>query len=344
MVIEIWKAFFSSDGKNGGRNPIDQIVFPATPDAGLSEPATTRSQAAGVVLPPLRKPVNTFATHAATMKTMFFCGLDFIQLRILVQHSTRLALLVAVRGWHLSLALDLKPKSLLAPRHMVLSDTLASLASCLMDLEGFRSNFFLVFEMRFLVWIEQGLPPLVLLNDGCTTQSDGNTQGTCLSSSECTARGGSADGNCAAGFGVCCAFILTGCSVGPVNQNCTYIRNSGFPSADTTSPLNCKYTFKRISDGLCQIRLDFKTLNLALDSTDIGLCGNAGDSLQVRSPFSSFGAAFPPTVCGNLNGQHMYFETGTTGDAGTLEINTGSGVGDRRYDIKVTYIECCTIN
>eukprot|EP00095_Tigriopus_kingsejongensis_P000836 maker-scaffold63_size435493-snap-gene-3.32 protein:Tk00836 transcript:maker-scaffold63_size435493-snap-gene-3.32-mRNA-1 annotation:"hypothetical protein YYG_05159" len=28
-------------------------------------------------------------------KTMFFCGLDFIQLRILVQHSTRLALLVA---------------------------------------------------------------------------------------------------------------------------------------------------------------------------------------------------------------------------------------------------------
>eukprot|EP00095_Tigriopus_kingsejongensis_P000956 maker-scaffold83_size396513-snap-gene-0.14 protein:Tk00956 transcript:maker-scaffold83_size396513-snap-gene-0.14-mRNA-1 annotation:"flagellar basal body pacrg-like protein" len=67
MVIETWKAFFSSDGKNGGRNPIGQAVFPATPDAGLSEPQTTRSQAAGVVLPPLRKPINTFATHAATM-------------------------------------------------------------------------------------------------------------------------------------------------------------------------------------------------------------------------------------------------------------------------------------
>ena len=31
-------------------------------------------------------------------------------------------------------------------------------------------------------------------------------QGTCYASSECTSKGGSASGNCASGFGVCCSF------------------------------------------------------------------------------------------------------------------------------------------
>ena len=40
----------------------------------------------------------------------------------------------------------------------------------------------------------------------CTTKSDTTMYGTCFTASECGTKGGSADGNCAAGFGVCCTF------------------------------------------------------------------------------------------------------------------------------------------
>lgn len=36
----------------------------------------------------------------------------------------------------------------------------------------------------------------------------------------------------------------------------------------------------------------------------------------------------------------MYFETGTTGDAGILTISQGIGIGSRTYDIKATYYTC----
>ncbi|XP_059088794.1 uncharacterized protein LOC131884915 [Tigriopus californicus] len=100
----------------------------------------------------------------------------------------------------------------------------------------------------------------------------------------------------------------------------------------------CTYNFNRICDNLCQIRLDFRTLSTSSSAT--GSCGTAGDAVTVSSPFSSAVSAFPPTVCGILSGQHMYFETGTTGDAGTLSIATGTGAGSRSFDIKATYYTC----
>ena len=42
---------------------------------------------------------------------------------------------------------------------------------------------------------------------GASTTSSGAVYGTCYSSTECTAKSGSADGNCASGFGVCCTFL-----------------------------------------------------------------------------------------------------------------------------------------
>ena len=41
-------------------------------------------------------------------------------------------------------------------------------------------------------------------NNECTTPT--NDYGTCLTSTECDDRGGSTQGNCASGFGVCCFF------------------------------------------------------------------------------------------------------------------------------------------
>ena len=43
----------------------------------------------------------------------------------------------------------------------------------------------------------------------CTAKSGSSTgakKGTCLATSECFANSGTADGNCAAGFGVCCVY------------------------------------------------------------------------------------------------------------------------------------------
>ena len=45
------------------------------------------------------------------------------------------------------------------------------------------------------------------INSGCQAVSDTALQGICNTQQQCTDIGGSADGNCAAGFGVCCIVV-----------------------------------------------------------------------------------------------------------------------------------------
>ena len=45
------------------------------------------------------------------------------------------------------------------------------------------------------------------MNSGCQAVSDDALQGICNTQQQCTDIGGSADGNCAAGFGVCCIVV-----------------------------------------------------------------------------------------------------------------------------------------
>ncbi|TRY61321.1 hypothetical protein TCAL_17459, partial [Tigriopus californicus] len=118
-------------------------------------------------------------------------------------------------------------------------------------------------------------------NEACATTGAGNLVGTCLTSTECTAKGGSPSGNCAAGFGVCCLFSVGGDCSGDK----TISQNNGYPSADSTISETCTYNFDRICDSLC---------------------GTAADAITVTSPFSSSANAFPPTVCGTLTGQHRF--------------------------------------
>lgn len=177
-------------------------------------------------------------------------------------------------------------------------------------------------------------------NEGCSSSGSSNLDGTCLTSSECSSQGGSISGNCAAGFGVCCVFSVNGpCgSSQRISHNSTYIQNNGYPSPDTMTGESCVYNFDRICDNLCQIRLDFDTL-MSQNSAD-GSCGTMADSITVSSPFSSSTSASPPVLCGTLTGQHIYFETGTTGNAGELTIDKGMLAGNRNYKIKVTYYTC----
>ena len=61
-------------------------------------------------------------------------------------------------------------------------------------------------------------------NSACTSSTAGRN-GTCYTSSECSAASGTASGSCASSFGVCCIFEKS-CGADPVSQNLTYFTSS----------------------------------------------------------------------------------------------------------------------
>ncbi|XP_059086835.1 uncharacterized protein LOC131883389 [Tigriopus californicus] len=176
----------------------------------------------------------------------------------------------------------------------------------------------------------------------CNLLSDSTLQGTCLTTSECVSQGGTVDGNCAAGFGSCCLFEIKS-NTGTITKNCTYIQNPEYPSTSPPSQESA-FTFSRIAENLCQIRLDFENFESAQPPSAPTLlhgdCATSGDFLTITSPTQSS----PPVTCGTLTGQHMYFETGDSGTAGIAEITYGASPAMRTFKIKVTFYECDNLN
>ncbi|QQP34787.1 Putative LOC101744434, partial [Caligus rogercresseyi] len=125
--------------------------------------------------------------------------------------------------------------------------------------------------------------------------------GTCFTSEECADNGGTSDGNCASGFGVCCTFKVSTCGTS-VTRNITYITNPSYPTAYTTSG-TCTYTINRVNDNICQIRLDFD--NLVLTEPATGECSNTNtDKLTFTSP-SGYVPPGSGGLCGdNVSGSH----------------------------------------
>lgn len=185
-------------------------------------------------------------------------------------------------------------------------------------------------------------------NTGCQSTSDGNLQGVCYTKQECADLGGSSEGNCAAGFGVCCIITVSGTTAacgGTVTQNCSYIESPDYPAARTEAG-SCVYMVNRCSSEICQIRLDFVTAVLAqplpAGNANQGDCGGTTDTLGLVS-----GAGNPnviPALCGTLTGQHVYLEASRTVDlAATVTLaNVMGGTinGMRSWRIKVSQIEC----
>merc|ERR1711899_601890 len=91
-------------------------------------------------------------------------------------------------------------------------------------------------------------------NDVCSGSS---YNGTCYTAEECSSKGGTNDGSCASGFGVCCTFALSCGDSSSENQ--TYLVQSTVTSL--TSP--CTYTICKCSTDICRIRFDFTTFVLA---------------------------------------------------------------------------------
>ena len=137
-------------------------------------------------------------------------------------------------------------------------------------------------------------------NDECTSSSSSTTNGTCYTSSECGSRGGAASGSCAAGFGVCCVISSTTCD-STISTNTTYIRNPGYPSTYTATAGTCKYTIGKVSDDICQLRLDFQTFSGFATSTTAGDCY---DTLAVAGQTG----VDPPSICGTNTGYHSQLE------------------------------------
>merc|ERR1711874_555394 len=173
--------------------------------------------------------------------------------------------------------------------------------------------------------------------------------GTCYTAAECSNIGGTKDGTCADGFGVCCIVILT--TSGSSSVNNTYIYKA---SGTTYSSGDHKYTICPCSDNICRIRFDFNTFTIASPNTGfgtiyaastigtypVGNSANIGDCVTdtffINSPYGRS----TPTICGVNSGQHMYVDT-TDGECVDAHYGLGGGTSSTRaLDIRVSQFVC----
>lgn len=174
-------------------------------------------------------------------------------------------------------------------------------------------------------------------NSQCTSTAAASQAGVCYTSQECSDLGGSAQGNCAASFGVCCIITVSTCG-STVTQNCTYIENTNFPQA-VTGVTACMYSMTRCSSDICQVRLDFQNpTNLAQPVAATGLC-NAENLAIVGGKAQTSLSINPPTLCGLLSGQHLYLDAGSASTVATLNFALAAAT-TAMWRIKTSQIEC----
>jgi len=174
-------------------------------------------------------------------------------------------------------------------------------------------------------------------NDECTTVMDPTMRGLCITAEECTNQDGTASGNCASGFGVCCFTSIT--EQGTITNNVTYIQSEGFPAAVlNTAPVTAATRAFMVQGGanICQVRFDFDTAVFRQPTG--GACTNQ-DIITVTQTSSSIGNGFTE-LCGTLSGQHIYVENDGANPAATLNIVTDATAFARSWKILVRTIEC----
>ena len=170
-------------------------------------------------------------------------------------------------------------------------------------------------------------------------------------SEECSNKGGSNEGSCANGFGVCCTFTL-GCG-STTTENCTY-----FESSTTVNTGPCATKVCKSSSDVCQIRLDFNTFTITGPSTvttsvgqllmggfdltagvDVGQAGRC-----LTDTFSISNQRSVPTFCGTNTNAHVYFDASDACNEIAFQFgNNANGVSaaaTRSFSIKITQISC----
>jgi len=184
-------------------------------------------------------------------------------------------------------------------------------------------------------------------NDPC----DADTKnGTCYTSEECSNKGGTNDGSCASGYGVCCTFTLSCGS--SISENNTYWESGGSESG------SCDVTICPCSDNICQLRLDFDTFTITGPSTLTtstvkiisGVVAGDGKEASGASQCSTDlfsvtnpGGSTPPAICGTNTGEHMYVDSSTACNKLNMLLGTtavGTTLATRSWTIRVTQLEC----
>merc|ERR1712127_82040 len=195
-------------------------------------------------------------------------------------------------------------------------------------------------------------------NDACTSTSittgSGARIGQCFIAEECTAKGGTASGGCAMGFGTCCLFTQSECG-GQVDNNCTHIQNVGFPTALTgtaaTALPNCNYQIRKAQADVCSLRLDFLTFNIQAGnfaaatgdfaSATAGTMDSFGACRDTFAVITNTNNVATPVICGQNEGQHMYIDIGLGATAtSTVGFTFEAIAATRSWEIKVTQLEC----
>lgn len=89
-----------------------------------------------------------------------------------------------------------------------------------------------------------------------------------------------------------------------------------------------------MSDDICQLRLDFETLDGFATSTTVGACI---DSFKAEGQTGRN----PPTICGTNTGYHMYVEFGAT-NTDTIKLTTtyGATTSSLKWNILARQISC----
>merc|ERR1712127_1049526 len=192
-------------------------------------------------------------------------------------------------------------------------------------------------------------------NDACTSTSittqSGPRIGQCFTAEECTAKGGTASGGCAMGFGTCCLFTQDECG-GTVENNCTHIQNDGFPTALTGTAQaalpNCNYQINKAQADVCSLRLDFLTFNIqagdfaaATGGGQAGTMDSLGACRDTFAVITNTNNVATPVICGQNEGQHMYIDIGPGASAtSTIGFTFMALAATRSWEIKVTQLEC----
>jgi len=177
-------------------------------------------------------------------------------------------------------------------------------------------------------------------NSECQSTKHTENKGICYSSTECSGKGGLAEGNCAAGFGVCCIIKIDSTSGGIISHNATIIENNKYPTvyATPTTATTIKYTLKPMKD-ICFMRFDFINFDFGLDYSTAATFGACHDKFAVDIPTTV--GSDPPAICGKNNGLHMYVDNMKSTADITLDVTVSKTAWTKRiWKIKVSQIGC----
>ncbi|XP_055597949.1 uncharacterized protein LOC129747669 [Uranotaenia lowii] len=171
----------------------------------------------------------------------------------------------------------------------------------------------------------------VPVDDECLSD-DGLRTGQCMNVYECRIQGGSARGQCALGFGVCCIFTAT-CDQEMAN-NITYFVSPGFPALLPKDMSSCKLKIKLMNTEISQLKFDFIHFALGQPNRRTGICD--GDV------FKLIGGVLPFDLCGLNSGQHLYYDLTPQARANEdIEMEmvfSPRSFTQRLWEIKVTQI------